>query len=179
MNDKNKVKNSIINYVKRMVTIVLGIIIFLIMFYQLKISFVGITSKNEILSNIINFIAISTGFLMTTLSILASASNSRVMKKLAKYKKIKQINMFFVEPIVVSIFLITTCIVEIGLQTETVIENIVAAMICALVFIFILDFLRIGYLCINILQEIMEENFKESKREKAIKPDTTKAFLNK
>ena len=54
MNDKNKVKNSIINYVKRMVTIVLGIIIFLIKFYQLKISFLGITSKNEIMSHIIN-----------------------------------------------------------------------------------------------------------------------------
>lgn len=178
INENNK-KNNIIDFLKKATGIIIGTIVFFIMMFKLKISFVNIESKNDILSNIINFIAISTGFLMTTLSILAAASNSRVMRKLAKYKKIKQLNIFFIEPIVVSIILVIICIVEIGLKDKTIIENIIAAMICALSVNFIMDFCRIGYLCINILQEIMEENFKEDKREKAIQPDITKAFSNK
>lgn len=105
MDDGNEGINILI-LLKKTSGIMIGIIIFFIMLLKLKISFIGIESKNEILSNIINFISISTGFLMTTLSILAAASNSRVMRKLAKYKKIKQLNMFFIEPIVVSIILI-------------------------------------------------------------------------
>ena len=116
---------------------------------------------------------------MTTLSILASASNSRIMRKLAKYKKIKQLNMFFVEPISVSIILIIICVIEIGLTETSCIENIMAATIIALLINFILDFYRIGYLCINILQEIMEENFKEDRREKPIQPNVEQAFSNK
>lgn len=167
------------DFIKKVIGIISGLIVFIIMLFKMQISFIGIESKNEILSNIINFIAISTGFLMTTLSILAAASNSRVMKKLAKYKKIKQLNMFFIEPIVVSIVLIIACIVEIGLENNTIIENIIAAMIYGLSVNFIMDFFRIGYLCINILQEVMEENFKEEKKEIVIQPDITKAFSNK
>ena len=169
MNNENKI-SKIIDFFKKIAGIIIGIIIFLIMLLNLKISFIGIESKNDILSNIINFIAISTGFLMTTLSILAAASNSRVMKKLAKYKKIKQLNIFFIEPIVVSIILIIICIIEIGLTEISIIEKIMAAMIIALSFNFVVDFCRIGYLCINILQEIMEENFKENKKEKPTHP---------
>ena len=159
--------------------IIIGIIMFFIMLIKLKISFIGVESKNEILSNIINFIAISTGFLMTTLSILAAASNSKVMKKLAKYKKIKQLNMFFIEPIVVSIILIIICIIEIGLTKSSIVENIMAALIISLSINFILDFFRIGYLCINILQEIMEENFKENKKEIPVQPNVERAFSDK
>ena len=171
MNNQNK-ELTIFGFLKKIV----GMII--IMLIKFKFSFIGIESKNDILSNIINFIAILTGFLMTTLSILAAASNSRVMRKLAKYKKIKQLNMFFIEPIIVSIILITICIIEIGLTEISSIENIMSAIIIALSINFILDFCRIGYLCINILQEIMEENFKEDKREKSIQPDVEKAFSN-
>ena len=178
MNNENKI-SKIIDFFKKIAGIIIGIIIFLIMLLNLKISFIGIESKNYILSNIINFIAISTGFLMTTLSILAAASNSRVMKKLAKYKKIKQLNIFFIEPIVVSIILIIICIIEIGLTEISFIEKIMAAMIIALSFNFVVDFCRIGYLCINILQEIMEENFKENKKEKPTQPNVEKAFSNK
>ena len=167
------------DFIKKVIGIISGLIVFIIMLFKMQISFIGIESKNEILSNIINFIAISTGFLMTTLSILAAASNSRVMKKLAKYKKIKQLNMFFIEPIVVSIVLIIACIVEIGLENNTIMENIIAAMIYGLSVNFIMDFFRIGYLCINILREVMEENFKEEKKEIVIQPDITKAFSNK
>lgn len=167
------------DFIKKVIGIISGLIVFIIMLFKMQISFIGIESKNEILSNIINFIAISTGFLMTTLSILAAASNSRIMKKLAKYKKIKQLNMFFIEPIVVSIALIIICIIEIGLEEKTIMENVIASIIYALSVNFIMDFFRIGYLCINILQEIMEENFKEEKKEKAIQPDITKAFSNK
>lgn len=176
---ENKKKFNVINFIKKVVGIIIGLAVFLIMLFKLKISFIGIESKNEILSNIINFIAISTGFLMTTLSILAAASNSRVMRKLAKYKKIKQLNMFFIEPIVVSIILIIICIIEIGLTEISSIENIMTAMIISLSINFILDFCRIGYVCINILQEIMEENFKENKKEKAVEPDITNAFSNR
>jgi len=176
--EDNKV-NKFLNVFKKLIGIIVSIIIFLVMLLKMKISFVDIDSKNDILSNIINFIAISTGFLMTTLSILAAASNSRVMKKLAKYKKIRQLNMFFIEPIVISIILIIICIIEIGLEKITVFENIIAAMIIALSVNFILDFCRIGFLCISILEEIMEENFKENKKEKIFKPDVTKAFSNK
>ena len=52
-------------------------------------------------------------------------------------------------------------------------------MIIALSFNFVVDFCRIGYLCINILQEIMEENFKENKKEKPTQPNVEKAFSNK
>lgn len=172
-------KLKIINFSKKIIGIIIGTIVFLIMLLRLKISFIYIESKNDILSNIINFIAISTGFLMTTLSILAAASNSRVMRRLAKYKKIKQLNMFFVEPIVVSIILIMICIIEIGLTTSTCLENILAAMIIALLVNFIFDFCRIGYLCINILEEIMEENFKESKKEKSVQANIENAFSKK
>lgn len=172
-------ESKIINFLKKIAGIILGLIVFFIMLLKSKISFIEIESKNDILSNIINFIAISTGFLMTTLSILAATSNSRVMRKLAKYKKIKQLNMFFIEPIVISIILIIICIIEIGLTETTIIENIMAAMIISLLINFILDFCRIGYLCINILEEIMEENFKENKKEKTMQPDVEKAFLNK
>lgn len=178
MNKENK-KFKITDFLEKILGIIIGIVIFLIMLLNLKISFICVESKNDILSNIINFIAISTGFLMTTLSILAAASNSRVMRKLAKYKKIKQLNIFFVEPIVVSIILIIICIIEIGLTETSIIENIMAAMIIALSINFILDFFRIGYLCINILQELMEENFKENKKEKPIQPDVERAFSNK
>lgn len=178
MNNQNE-ESTIIDFLKKIVGIIIGIVVFLIMLLKFKISFIGIESKNDILSNIINFIAISTGFLMTTLSILAAASNSKVMRKLAKYKKIKQLNMFFIEPIVVSIILIIICIIEIGLTEINSIENIMTAMIIALSINYILDFCRIGYLCINILQEIMEENFKEDKKEKPIQPDVEKAFSNK
>lgn len=177
-----KIKDNIMNVIKfckKIVGIIIGIIVFFIMLLKLKVSFIGIDSKNEIMSNIINFIAISTGFLMTTLSILASTSNSRVMRKLAKYKKIKQLNMFFIEPIVVSVLLIIICIIEIGLEQAGIVENILAAMIVALAINFALDFLRIGYLCINVLQEIMEENFEENKKEKTIQPDVSKAFSNR
>ena len=177
MNNQNK-ELTIFGFLKKIVGMIIGIVVFLIMLIKFKFSFIGIESKNDILSNIINFIAISTGFLMTTLSILAAASNSRVMRKLAKYKKIKQLNMFFIEPIIVSIILITICIIEIGLTEISSIENIMSAIIIALSINFILDFCRIGYLCINILQEIMEENFKEDKREKSIQPDVEKAFSN-
>ena len=132
MNNENEEGVKIINFLKKLAGIVIGIIVFFIMLIKLKISFIGVESKNEILSNIINFIAISTGFLMTTLSILAAASNSRVMRKLAKYKKIKQLNMFFIEPIVVSIILIIICIIEIGLTESSILENIMAALIIAL-----------------------------------------------
>lgn len=179
MNIENKEKFNIIDFAKKTIGIITGVIVFLIMLFRLKISFIDIENKKEILSNIINFIAISTGFLMTTLSILAAASNSRVMRKLAKYKKIKQLNMFFIEPIVVSIILVIICIIEIGLEESSVVENITAAMIYALSFNFILDFCRIGYLCINILQEIMEENFREDKKETVTKPDITNAFSNR
>lgn len=178
INENNK-KNNIIDFMKKATGIIAGTIIFFIMLFKFKISFINIESKNDMLSNIINFIAISTGFLMTTLSILAAASNSRVMKKLARYKKIKQLNIFFIEPIVVSIILVIICIIEIGLNDITIIENVIDAMICTLSINFIMDFCRIGYLCINILQEIMEENFKEDKREKVIRPDITRSFLNK
>ena len=177
MNNQNK-ELTIFGFLKKIVGMIIGIVVFLIMLIKFKFSFIGIESKNDILSNIINFIAILTGFLMTTLSILAAASNSRVMRKLAKYKKIKQLNMFFIEPIIVSIILITICIIEIGLTEISSIENIMSAIIIALSINFILDFCRIGYLCINILQEIMEENFKEDKREKSIQPDVEKAFSN-
>ena len=179
MNNENEEGVKIINFLKKLAGIIIGIIVFFIMLIKLKISFIGVESKNEILSNIINFIALSTGFLMTTLSILAAASNSRVMRKLAKYKKIKQLNMFFIEPIVVSIILIIICIIEIGLTESSILENIMAALIIALAINFILDFFRIGYLCINILQEIMEENFKENKKETPVQPNVEKAFSNK
>mgnify|MGYP007087032874 FL=1 len=167
------------DFLKKLAGILIGIIVFFIMLIKLKISLIYIENRNEILSNIINFIAISTGFLMTTLSILAAASNSRVMKKLAKYKKIKQLNMFFIEPIVVSIILIIICIIEIGLTKSSIIENIMAALIIALSINFIFDFFRIGYLCINILQEIMEENFKEDRKETPVQPDVEKAYSSK
>lgn len=80
MNNKKEDGVKIINFLKKLAGIIIGIIMFFIMLIKLKISFIGVESKNEILSNIINFIAIATGFLMTTLSILAAASNSRVMK---------------------------------------------------------------------------------------------------
>lgn len=178
MNNQNE-ELTIFHFLKKIAGMIIGIVVFLIMLLNFKFSFIGIESKNDILTNIINFIAISTGFLMTTLSILAAASNSRVMRKLAKYKKIKQLNMFFIEPIVVSIILIIICIIEIGLTEISSIENIMATIIIALSINFILDFCRIGYLCINILQEIMEENFKEDKREKPVQPDVEKAFSNK
>ena len=82
MNNQNK-ELTIFGFLKKIVGMIIGIVVFLIMLIKFKFSFIGIESKNDILSNIINFIAISTGFLMTTLSILASASNSRIMRKLA------------------------------------------------------------------------------------------------
>ena len=84
---------KIIQFCIKYIGLVLAIVSFIIIIKFFHISFLKIENINDILSNIINFIAISTGFLMTTLSILASANNSRVMKKLAKYKKIKKINI--------------------------------------------------------------------------------------
>ena len=170
---------KIMNFFKKIIGIIIGTVAFCIMLFKLKITFIGIENKSDILSNIINFIAISTGFLMTTLSILAAANNSRVMRKLAKYKKIKQLNIFFIEPIVVSIILIITCIVEIGLTETTIIENTLAAGIVGLFINFIFDFFRIGYICVNILEEMMEENFRDNKKEKVIQPNTDKVFAKK
>lgn len=168
-----------VDFLKKVIGVIVGIISFFLMLLGLKVSFVDIESKNEILSNIINFIAISTGFLMTTLSILAAASNSRVMKKLAKFKKIKQLNIFFIEPILISIILVILCILEIGYIEISLLERIISSMIIALSISFIFDFCRIGYLCINILEEIMEENFNNKKNEGSVKPDVAKAFSRK
>ena len=175
---KEKIE-SIISFCGKIIGIILGTITFLMLLINCEISFDDIDSKNDILSNIINFIAISTGFLMTTLSILAATSNSRVMKRLAKFKKIKQLNMFFIEPILVSIILIILCIFEIGLVQPSYIENIASAMIIALSVNFIIDFLRIGYICINILERIMSENFNDDKKEKTMELDVSKAFSMK
>lgn len=175
----NEKIQKIINFLQKTVCVIIGIISFFIILFKLDISFIDINSKNEILSNIINFIAISTGFLMTTLSILAAASNSRVMKKLAKFKKIKQINVFFIEPMILSIILIILCITEIGINNVSFVENIIVALIISLSISFILDFCRIGYLCINILQEIMEENLSEEKLQRTIKVNSERAFSKK
>ena len=169
---------KIIQFCIKYIGLVLAIVSFIIIIKFFHISFLEIENINDILSNIINFIAISTGFLMTTLSILASANNSRVMKKLAKYKKIKKINIYFAEPIIISIILVISCIIEMGLKENNLFEKINVAFIIALTVSFIVDFFKISFLCINILQEMMEENCSDNKFKK-IKANVDNAFKEK
>lgn len=168
---------SIIQFFIQYIGLVLVVVSFLVIVKFFDISFVKINDIDEILSNVINFIAISTGFLMTTLSILAAANNSKIMKKLAKYKKISKINIYFAEPILISVILVIVCIIEIGLEENNLFEKINVSFIIALTIAFIVDFLKISFLCMNILQEMMEENYSDN-RFKKIKANADGAFKN-
>lgn len=172
---KNKVVNYTIQFCIKYIGLILLILIFIIIIKFFDISFLDINNINDILSNLINFIAISTGFLTTTLSILASANSSKIMKKLAKYKKIDKINIYFTEPILLSIILVIVCIIEMGLQENNLFERINVALIIALTISFLTDFLKISFLCMNILQEMMEENYSDNSFKK-VKANADKAF---
>lgn len=174
----NSIIYKIFQFCIKYIGFVLIIISFIIIIKFFDISFIKIENINDILSNIINFLAISTGFLMTTLSILASANNSKIMKKLAKYKKINQINIYFAEPILISIMLVIVCIIEMGLKENNLFEKINSAFIISLTISFIIDFLKISFLCMNILQEMMEENCSDNKL-KIIKANADDAFKEK
>lgn len=170
--------DKIIQFCIKYIGLVLVIVSFIIIVKFFDVSFLKIENINDILSNVINFIAISTGFLMTTLSILAAANNSKIMKKLAKYKKINKINIYFTEPIIISIMLVIACIIEMGLKENNLFEKINVAFIIALTVSFIIDFLKISFLCMNILQEMMEENCSDNKFKK-MRANVDDAFKGK
>lgn len=153
-------------------------ILFLILcIYQIQLT--NINNINEILSSLINFIAITTGFIMTTLGIIASASNSRIVKKIAKSEKVKQLNFFFIEPLVVGIGIVLLSMLEMSFNQKTNygINIINSSFIIALTCYFFVLFFRIGYLSMNILEEIMKENMKvDVKKDKAVSADTSRAF---
>ena len=174
MKNKN-VLYKIINFCIKYIGTILIIINLIIIMNFFDISFLKIENINDILSNVINFIAISTGFLMTTLSILTTANNSRIIRKLARYKKMKTISIYFAEPIIISIILVITCIIEMGLKENNLFEKINVAFIISLAIAFIIDFLKISFLCMNILQEMMEENYRDDEYKK-IKANPDDAF---
>lgn len=164
----------------KFIPMIIGIISFIIILY-LKISLVVINNISDILSNIINFVSITTGFLMTSLSILASTSNSKVMKKLGKYGKIKDLNIFYIEPIILAILIVILCTIELQFENTKPIELIISALIIAIVIEFIIVFFRIGYLSMEILKQIMEENsggVKENLNQK-VDANTENAFMKK
>ena len=65
-----------------------------------------------------------------------------------------------------------------GLKENNLFEKINVAFIIALTVSFIVDFFKISFLCMNILQEMMEENCSDNKFKK-IKANVDNAFKEK
>ena len=171
-NNKNKI-------LKVIPMLIMASFFLILSFFNIRVT--QIENYKDILSSLINFIAITTGFIMTTLSVLASASNSRIIKKIAYYNKIKELNMFFVEPLIVGMLIILLSMIALSFDAKNyiLIEAIVSKLIIALIVHFFILFFRIGYISMNILEQILEENINRDQKEKCIEIDASKAFENK
>ncbi len=173
---KEENKNKILKVIP---TLIMALLFLILSFFNIRIT--QIENYKDILSSLINFIAITTGFIMTTLSILASASNSKIIKKIARYNKIKELNMFFIEPLIVGMLIILLSMIALSFDAKNyiLIESIVSKLIIALIVHFFILFFRIGCISMNILEQILEENINKDQKEKSIEIDASKAFENK
>lgn len=159
--------------IEKMGPLYMGILVFIVLCF-IPLYPKDISNVSDILSNVVNFVSIITGFLTTTISILITITNTKVMKRIIKAKRTSQLTNFFSEPIFIGVILVIVSLVGIGCaERNDEISKFLLNMIVSLLIYFIFLFFRVATIAINILKEALKE---KNNKNDMIEPDVTNLF---